>query len=106
MKKTTLLTAVAIAAAASFASLPATAQSSDGAELTEEELQRMSDDHQQEFSQLEESLKAEKDKQIVNLKDRIAKRRSNKKKQMEAEGAKQAEVQRMEEEMAQEELVE
>ena len=38
MKKTTLLTAVAIAAAASFASLPATAQSSDGAELTEEEL--------------------------------------------------------------------
>ena len=38
MKKTNLLTAIAIASAASLASFPAVAQSSDGAELTEEEL--------------------------------------------------------------------
>ena len=38
MNKTTLLTAFVIAAAASFASIPAIAQSTDGAELTEEEL--------------------------------------------------------------------
>ena len=38
MKKTTLLTAFAVAAIAGFGTLPAVAQSSDGAEMTEDEL--------------------------------------------------------------------